>query len=100
MKAYEIIIGTVKDNYGHIIQEIREFYSDKKIALKRYEAGKYIKKLYIEKFVSVDGYTSEGYTSKDRWEELKERNKDNPHYIYFERDEVANHYKMNEIEIK
>ena len=99
MKAYEIIMGVVKDNYGRVIQEIREFYLDKKTALKRYKEGEYIKKYYIQKFVAKDGYTSESYTSKEWWEELKERNKDNPYYVYFEKDKVANHYKMNEIEI-
>lgn len=99
MKAYELIVGTLKDDYGHIIQKIREFYFDKEVALKRYKEGEYLRDCYIQKVVTEDDYTSESYTSKEQWEELKRRNKNNPHYFYIECDEIANHYIMNEIEI-
>lgn len=98
MKAYEVIVGEIRDDECRIRGMIREYYLDKQKALKRYKEGEYTETMYIERF-TWKGQSSDGYVSKEYWEKLKEWNKDKPYYTYITKDEVKNCYTIKEINI-
>lgn len=97
MKAYEVIVGEVRDDECHIRGTIREYYLDKQKALKRYKEGEYTETMYIERF-TWKGQSSDGYISKEHWKNLKKWNK-NKHYTYITKNEVKNYYTIKEINI-